>query len=72
MVSPTASAVRQGCSVALSACCLLSAICDLKEIVLPTAAAKRYRVVALCSLDMVRYHIQSTPNEHEYINCSEY
>ena len=29
MVLPTAAAVRQGCSVVLSACCLLSVICDL-------------------------------------------
>ena len=39
MVSPTAAAVQQGCSVVLSTCCLLFVICDLTSIVLPTAAA---------------------------------
>ena len=68
MKSPTASAVRQGCSVALFACCLLSVIYGLKEIVLPTAAAVGDRVVALCSHDMVRYHIRSTPNVDEHDN----
>ena len=41
MVLPTAAAVRQGCSVVLSACYLLSVICDLTYMVLPTAAAVR-------------------------------
>ena len=41
MVLPTAAAVRQGCSVVLSACCLLSVICDLTQMVLPAAAAVR-------------------------------
>ena len=61
MVSPTAAAVRQGCSDVLSAFCLLSVICDLAQIVLLTAAAVGCRVVALCCLDMVQHHIRSTP-----------